>query len=177
MKTAQFSEFTEQISASPSRVFVFTSHPFDWIGRIISFVTQSRCCHAGFIVKNDSWSRYGLIHSQWSVYEATFEEGVRRANAFDRFGRRRMKINVFDLCMDGIEEDMAVAYLRSKMGQKYDWIGAITGLGRFDKTKQYCSMLVIKALRKTGYPVSDANSTWRTTPADISQLLEYRALS
>ncbi len=172
MKKGEFEKFTRQISDSPSRVFVFTSRPFDWIGKVISFVTQSKCCHAGIIVKNDEWTEHGMVNAQWSVYEATFKSGVRRANAFSRFEKRKVIMNVFDLKMNREQEDMVINYMRRRIGQKYDWIGAITGFKRFNKTKQYCSMLVIKALRYVGYAY-DANSTWRTTPADISQLLEY----
>lgn len=165
MKTARFERFIPQIEGSPSRVFVFTSFPFDWIGRAISFFTQSKVCHCGFIFKDEN--------GRLKTFEATFRDGVKEKSATLRFLKRGMPINVFDLQADAEQEEAIMRYCHGVEGQKYDYLGALFGL-ELERRKKYCSSLVIKALRRAGY-LWDFNSTWRTTPADISQLLELKA--
>lgn len=163
MKVAQYHNFIEQIINSKSSVFVFTSYPFDLIGKSISIVTNSKTCHTGFIFKQGD---------DILVFEAVFT-GVGQKIANEKFSKRNVLMNVYDLKATKHQEENIIAYCRLTEGQKYDFIGALTGIE--SKNRKYCSSLVIKALRYADY-LQDANNTWRTTPADISQLLELKAM-
>lgn len=165
MKVARYHNFIEKITNSKSSVFVFTSYPFDWIGKSISLATNSKTCHTGFIFKQNNNEIY--------VCDATFKKGVDWKIAYTKFSKRNVLMNVYDLKATPEQEQKIVDYCVSVTGQKYDFIGALTGIE--SKNRKYCSSLVIKALRYANY-LQDANNTWRTTPADISQLLELKAM-